>query len=209
MGAANGRNCAIAATAWRAPGTPAPSLRCALSIVLASCIALAASCAGVSFAAEPDTATLAERYALLRPRMEASPFDRILVVDSGDDDGRMHGEIHGELDEPFAPLAARLTSPDEWCAVITLHINVKGCMQERTTEGDFITVYSGHKAYEPIERTHAIRYAFRVTKVRDDGLKIVLAARTGPLGTRDYQLVLEAMPIGGHTFLALSYAFRP
>src|SRR6185295_16579294 len=104
--------------------------------------------------------------------MAKSPFDRPLVVDSADEDGRMHGEIHGELDEPFAPFAARLTSPGEWCAVIALHLNVKGCAQERTAEGEFVTVYSGRKIYEPIERAYAIRYAFRVAATRRDYLKI-------------------------------------
>ena len=136
MGTANERNNAIAATARLASGTPASSLGSAFSIILVAWIAFVASFAGVSLAAEPDTATLARRYELLQPRMVASPFDRPLVVDSGDDDGRMHGEIYGELDEAFAPLAARMTSPGEWCNVITLQINVKGCKQEHTTEGN-------------------------------------------------------------------------
>jgi len=211
MGTANERYNAIAGTGDHMPAPSAWSSSFGLSTVLAALIAILASAAGVSLAGEPepDPATLAQRYELLRPRMVASPFDRPLVVDSGDDDGRMHGEIYGELDEPFAPLAARLTSSGEWCAVITLHINVKGCTREHTTDGDFLTVYSGHKVYEPIERSHAIRYAFRVTAARDDYLKVVLVARTGPLGTRDYELVLQAMPIGGRTFVALGYGFRP
>ena len=185
------------------------SLRWLSSILLVAGIALLASFAGVSLAAGPDTATLAERYELLRPRMAASPFGRPLVVDSSDDDGHMHGEIHGELDEPFTPLAARLNSAEEWCAFIALHINVKACTQERTADGAFVTVYSGRKIYEPIERTYAIRYAFHIAAARHDYVKIVLAAPTGPLGTRDYELVLEAMPIGERTFLALRYGFRP
>jgi len=209
MVTANERNDEIAVASHHMPAPRAPTLRSAISILLVAWIAFAASLADVSLAAEPETATLAERYELLRPRMAASAFDRRLVVDSGDDNGRMHGEIYGELDGPFAPLAARLILPGEWCAVITLHINVKACTQEHTPTGDFLTVYSGHKFYEPIERAHAICYAFRVISARHDYLKILLAAPTGPLGTRDYEIVLEAMPIDGRTFLALSYAFRP
>ena len=48
-----------------------------------------------------------------------------------------------------------------------------------------------------------------MSAARHDYLKVVLAAPTGPLGTRDYELTLEAMPIGGRTFVALTYAFRP
>ena len=209
MGTANEPNHAIAATRRLIPG-PTISLLCSVTlIVLVALVALVAPFAGASRAAGLDTATLAERYELLRPRMGTSPFDRPLVVDSGDDGGRIHGEIHGELDTPFAPLVAGLTSPDEWCALIALHINVKACTQEHTTEGDFLTVYSGHKVFEPIQSARAIRYSFLVSTARYDYIKVVLAAPTGPLGTREYEVAFEAMPIGGHTFVALSYAFRP
>jgi hypothetical protein len=209
MGTVNERNDEITDASNRTLLARVPTLRYATSSLLVVWIVFAASLADISFGAEPAAATLAERYELLRPRMSASPFDRPLVVDSGDDNGRMHGEIYGELDDPFAPLAARLISSNEWCAVVTLHINVKACTREHTPEGDVLTVYSGHKFYEPIERTHAICYAFRVISARDDYLKVVLTAPSGPLGTRDYEIVLEAMPISGRTFLALGYAFRP
>ena len=34
-------------------------------------------------------------------------------------------------------------------------------------------------------------------------------ADEGPLGTSGYEIVLEAMPVGERTFVALRYAFRP
>ena len=78
----------------------------------------------------------------------ASPFGRPLAVDSDDDGERVHGAIHGEIAHPFAPLAARLADPAEWCAIVVLHLNVKGCARERTGDGEFVTVYSGRKDYD-------------------------------------------------------------
>jgi hypothetical protein len=161
--------------------------------------------AGMPMAATPEGPTLADRYETMRPRMAASAFGRPLVVDSGELEGRLHGVIHAELAEPFAPMATRLTTPRAWCDVVVLHVNVKGC----AVDGDFVTMYSGRKFYEPIARTHAIRYAFRVAAVRADYVRIVLAADAGPLGTRDYEIVLEAMPVGSRTFVAVHYGFRP
>ncbi len=107
--------------------------------------------------------------------MSAPSFDRPLVVDSGDDNGRTHGEIYRELGGSFAPLAARLISPGEWCCPHTAH-QLKACTQEHTPEGDFLIVYSGHEFYEPIERTHSICYAtgsgkagFTIVGRRNDG----------------------------------------
>lgn len=156
-------------------------------------------------AASPEAEALQARYAQLAPRMAASPFDRPLTVDSGETAGVMHGEIHGELAHPFPVLAQRLTQPAAWCDVIVLHINVKGC----AAHGDLVTVYSGRKTYEPLDRAYALRYGFRVAAQRPDYLRVELAANSGPLGTRDYALVLEATAIGERTFVALRYAFRP
>jgi len=158
-----------------------------------------------AYAASPEAEALAARYSHLAPRMATSPFGRPLAVDSGESNGLMHGEIHGELAHPFPRLAHRLARPAAWCDVVVLHINVKGC----AVRGETITVYSGRKHYEPLDRTFALRYDFRVTAQRADYLRVELAADAGPLGTSDYRLVLEATPIGGRTFVTLRYAFRP
>jgi len=184
--------------------TPATAhwLHQALAWLAALSLALPSLCHA---AQSPEAATLVARHAALAPRMATSAFDRPLVVDSGETDGRMHGEIYGELAHPFAPVAQRLTAADAWCDVIVLHINVKGC----AASGSAVTVYSGRKFYEPLDRTYALRYTFRVASVRPDYLRVELAADSGPLGTSDYELVLEATPIGERTFVALRYAFRP
>ena len=156
-------------------------------------------------AASPEATALYAKYLRLQPRMLASAFDRPLVVDSDETDGRMRGEIHGTLAHSFAPFSQRLTTPAAWCEVVVLHLNVKGC----AAEGEFVTVYSGRKFYEPLARAYPLRYAFRVAAARADYLRVELTAESGPLGTRDYELVLEATPIGERTFVALRYAYRP
>jgi len=176
-------------------------LQCALACLAAAWLAIPSLCAAQS----PEAATLLARHSALAPRMAASAFARPLVVDSGETGGRMHGEIYGELAHPFAPMAQRLTAPAAWCDVIVLHINVKGC----AASASVVTVYSGRKFYEPLDRTYALRYSFRVAAARPDYLRVELAADSGPLGTSDYELVLEATPIGERTFVALRYAFRP
>ena len=181
----------------------------ALAIGVA-CLALLTLVGGLAHAAAtPDAIALLQRHEAMRARMDGAPFGRPLAVDSGDDGERVHGAIHGEIAHAFAPMAARLTDPAEWCAVAVLHINVKACVPERTVDGDFVTVHSGRKGYEPIERAYAIRYRFRVTAAGDDHLRVLLTAPYGPLATRDYELTLEAVPVGGRTFIAVRYAFRP
>jgi len=156
-------------------------------------------------AAAADADALAARHAILAPAMAVSAFGRPLVVQSIEADGRMQGEATGELAYPFESVARRLATPGAWCDVIVLHVNVKGC----AAGADSITVYSGRKFYEPLGRTYAVHYTFRTAAARADYLRVELAADSGPLGTRDHAIVLEAMPMGERTFVALRYAFRP
>ena len=51
-------------------------------------------------------------------------------------------------------------------------------------------------------------FVFRSLAVTADYLDVELDAPTGPLGTRDYRILLEAIPLdGGRTFIHMRYAF--
>lgn len=183
------------------------SIRWIALAIGAACLALLFAVGTLAHAASPEAAAMAAQRAALAARMDASPFGRPLVVDSADGAGRVGGTIRGELAHPFAPLAARLRQPAEWCAVVVLHLNVKACTHERTADGDVVTVRSGRKEYA--SATHPIRYRFRVAAAADDYVRIALVAPEGPLATRDYELTLEAAPVGDRTFVVLAYGFRP
>lgn len=172
-----------------------------------TCLALLLAVGTLAHAASPEATAMAAQHAALASRMAASPFGRPLVVDSDEGGARVGGTIRGELAHPFAPLAARLRTPAEWCAVVLLHLNVKSCAHERTTEGDVVAVHSGRKEYG--SATHAIRYRFAVAADSADYVRIALVAPSGPLATRDYELTLEAAPVGDRTFVVLKYGFRP
>lgn len=190
-----------------ARSTWADSIRWIAVAIGGACLALLLAVGTLAHAASPGAAALAAQHAALSARMAASPFGRPLVVDSVEGGERVGGTIRGEFEHPFAPLSARLQSPAEWCAVVVLHLNVKGCTHERTAEGDVVTVHGGRKEYA--SATHPIRYQFRVVSASADYLRVALVAPSGPLLTRDYALTLEAAPVGDHTFVVLEYAFRP
>lgn len=185
----------------------ADSIRWIALAIGGACLALLLAVGTLAHAASPEAAAMAAQHAALKARMDASPFGRRLVVDSDDGGERVGGTIRGELAHPFAPLAARLRTPSEWCAVVVLHLNVKSCAHERTAEGDVVTVRSGRKEYG--SATHAIRYRFTVASASADHLRIALVAQSGPLATRDYTLTLEAAPVGDRTYVVLAYGFQP
>ena len=71
-----------------------------------------------------------------------------------------------------------------------------------------VRVYIGKKFDEPASQAHKIEFAYRVEAQTPDYFRLSLDAANGPFGTRDYRIVLEAVPLDpSRTFLHLSYAY--
>jgi len=162
--------------------------------------------AATASAADPVAALLA-RHAALRVQLERSVFGVPLAVESAEEDGRRHGEAYGVLAQPFARLAEALRDPRAWCEIALLHLNIKACTHERRDGTEALTFYSGRKFYQPPEKAYAQRYAFRVEAARADYVAVSLTAPSGPLGTRDYRIVVEAVPLGTQGFVHVRYAY--
>lgn len=162
------------------------------------------------FAAEPTGAdVLRATYRELRPKLEANVYGAPIHVESSEQDKLTRGEVYGVVAHPFARLAEALRTPREWCAIALLHLNIKTCTHERTGKGEWLNFYSGRKFYEPPEKAYALRYAFRVEAARVGYLAVTLAAESGPLGTTDYRILFEAIPLESGTFVHFRYAYRP
>jgi hypothetical protein len=156
-----------------------------------------------------DAGALTARYQALRPQLETNVYGAPIYIESAEDGELWRGEVYGVLAHPFARLSAALRYPREWCEIALLHLNIKTCTHERRDGSDALTFYSGRKFYEPPEKAYVLRYAFRVDAARTDYLAVTLTAPSGPLGTRDYLIALEATPLGQTTLVHFRYAYRP
>ncbi len=162
------------------------------------------------FASETAGAdALLATYRDLRSKLEINAFGAPVHVASSEEGKLKRGEVYGVIAHPFAQLAEVLRAPREWCAIALLHLNIKTCTQERTEEGEWLNFYSGRKFYEPPEKAYVLRYAFRVEAARADYLAVALTAESGPFGTTDYRITLEAVPLESGAFVHFRYAYRP
>ena len=163
----------------------------------------------VSAAETAGADALRATYRELRPKLEVNVYGAPIYVESSEQDKLKRGEVYGIVAHPFARLAEALRTPREWCTIALLHLNIKTCTHERTEKGGWLNFYSGRKFYEPPEKAYALRYAFRVDAARADYLAVTLAAESGPLGTTDYRILLEAIPLESGTFVHFRYVYRP
>jgi hypothetical protein len=169
-----------------------------LRLVL-SCLALLCAAAQAQ-----DGRALIARHAALQNQLADNPFGRPLHVDSTADGGRHQGEIHAVLDQPHGVVAAALAAPAHWCEILTLQVNVKGCRVSGQALATFIT----RKARDSLDDAHRVDFRFQVAAARSDYLHVVLSSADGPVGTRDYEIRLQATPLDARrTFVHLSYAY--
>ena len=147
---------------------------------------------------------LRQRLVVLQPQMQRSPFGMRLLLESVERHHDVRGDVYAVLPHPLADVARALEGAAQWCDVLILHLNVKQC--EPTAKGLALNV--GRKHDEPLAATYALELARQIVAQTPEYLRLEMSAASGPLGSRDYRFVLEAVAAeGGQTFVHFQYAY--
>jgi hypothetical protein len=153
-------------------------------------------------------AALRAKHAALQVQLARNQFRRPLHLDSAETPDSVAGDIYALIKHPFATAATALNKPTRWCDILILHINTKYCRASAGAGGSVLQVNIGKKHDQAVEDAHRVDFAFRVIADTPDYLKVMLTADAGPFSTRDYRVVLEAVPAdNGETFIHLTYSY--
>jgi len=156
-----------------------------------------------------DNAELFSTYQQIKTRLDQNVYGLPIHIQSVDSAKRPRGEVYGIIRFPFATVKAAMTVPDNWCDIVSLHLNIKACTYRPQNDQCRLTFYSGRKYYEAPEDAYRLDYHYQVTATTRDYFQVELAARDGPLNTSDYLIVAEAIPLDdSSTFIHFSYAYR-
>lgn len=158
--------------------------------------------------AENPAVSLRAKYAALQDRLGRNNFQRPLYLDSNENTDDLQGEIHAVMAYPFVTAASVLKEAPAWCDILSLHLNVKYCRAQTGKSQRNLSVYIGRKYEQPLEKASPVAFTFRADTSVPDHLRVVLNAENGPFNTRDYRIVLEAIPVEKErTFIRLSYSY--
>lgn len=185
--------------------------RTSITALAATLLAAACALAAPAFAApsEGNTAqALRARHDELRDKLERSPFKRPLHLVATEGERTLKGEIYAILDHPFARVAEGFREAASWCDVLILPFNTKHCHANGGGAATTLAVRIGRKAEQAAQDAYPIEFRYRIAAATPDYYRAVLRADSGPLGTRDYQIVLEATPLDDkRTFIRLGYSY--
>ena len=161
-----------------------------------------------SVAQAQDAGALRARYDSLRDKFASSAFARPLVLESTQNSGDLRGEVYAVVEQPFGIVGPALQGMDHWCELLILHLNVKGCSAAGKPPAEVLSLVVGRKFDQPLDDGYKVEFAYTMPASTAEYLRVQMAAETGPVGTRNYRLALEAIPLDDkRSFIHMSYAY--
>ncbi|HVF65042.1 MAG TPA: hypothetical protein VNE58_13715 [Casimicrobiaceae bacterium] len=157
---------------------------------------LAGSLIDASAVTGGSAASLQSAFQKVRADIESNKFGKPLHLNSRQTSNTLSGDVYAIVDHPFERVQRALDDAKNWCNILILHPNVKGC----EPDGSAMTVALGRSEL-PVRFTHDVAASV------NDYLDVRVNSPTGPFGTNDYRIRLEATPLDAkRTILHLAYS---
>jgi hypothetical protein len=157
-------------------------------------------------------AALLAKYETLTGPLSQNAFQRPMYLESSEASGGLKGDIYAVVEQPFAVIDAALNSPTQWCEAMILHINNRQCQLSNPNGNSngttMVTLSIVRKYDQPLEQAFRVPFAYRKETHSAGYFSSRLSADSGPMGTSNYQIVLEAVPLAGkRSFLHFAYSY--
>ena len=179
------------------------------NILLAGLLALAAVVAPAQGLRPANPDELRARYLALRPQLERGALRGPIHIESSETSRGTQGDVYAVLAVPFATVSAALGDPARWCDVMMLHLNTKTCRVQGSGGAVQLELRIGKTYSQPAAEAPRVPFAWHALPPAADFFGVQLDATEGPFDTRDYRILLEAVPVDGErSFLHLGYSFQ-
>lgn len=156
-----------------------------------------------------DAGGLQARHAELRESLRNNDFGRAIHIESSETGDRLAGDVYAVLDHPFKLVSEALKEPSGWCDIMMLPFNTKYCRARASaSDAAALDVRIGRTPSQPVKDAYRINFVMTRGASSADFFESSLSAPTGPVGTKDYRIVVSAVPLAdGKSFMHLSYSY--
>ncbi|MET3381685.1 hypothetical protein [Variovorax paradoxus] len=189
-----------------------PSASWTMRTLAGTLLLLFAASAQQALAAAPENSSaqaLRATHQRLSDRLDKSSFGRPVQLDSMETADGLQGDVYAVVEHPLAEISTALKGSAHWCEVLTLHINNRRCSTASGPQGrEMLTLYVVRRYDKPIDQAFELPFVYRVASATPEHLMVELSAETGPLGTSNYRVTLEAVALDERkSFLHFSYSY--
>ncbi len=149
---------------------------------------------------------MGQAHQRLTPELAQNHFGAPVYIDSEERDGLLRGEVYAEFAVPFERLATTIGTQAALCEALLLHENVRRCRPEDNPPA--VRLGLGSSGIEIMGTLYELDYRYE-RRGGSDYVSVTLIAPQGPFGTRDNEVVFEAIPHDPKTtFLRVVFANR-
>lgn len=157
---------------------------------------------------ESGAPALLEKHAALAGQLAQNAYRRPLFLESSEGANAVAGNAYAVLNSPFAAVSGAFKSPRRWCEMLMLHLNTKSCHASTDESPSRLSMHIGKKTEQQLQDAFALQFNYRLATSSPDYLAAQLGADKGPLGTHNYRIELQAVPLpDGKTFMHLRYSY--
>ncbi|MBT2334718.1 hypothetical protein J7E49_12490 [Variovorax paradoxus] len=158
-------------------------------------------------AADPAQALRAQ-HRKLSAELDNSSLGRPVQLGSIETPGGLQGDIYAVVEHPLAEVGRALKGSANWCELMLLHINNRRCRVSGAPGSETLTLYVVRRYDQPVDQAFELPFTYRVANATPEYLMIDLSAASGPLGTSNYHITLEAVALDERkSFLHFSYSY--
>lgn len=157
--------------------------------------------------AGPDR--LVGQYNSVKNKLTSDTFGVPIHLEADGGKRIMQGDVYSVVDHPFPRVRDALRRPANWCDIAGQHMNIKACVYRPVDKQCQLTFYAGGRHYDDLAELYRLNYNYEFSQHTKDYFQTVLSASQGPYGTKDYQIIAEAIPLDpSSTFLHFRYSVR-
>lgn len=179
-----------------------------LSIAIIALLAMPSSAADAGTPAAHSAEALRQAHADSAQALRTSPFGRPLLLDSGEHENVVRGEVLAVVEQPMERLGRTLADPASWCEVLLLTPNVAACSAQGQGASSMLAVRLSKRFDQAAKDAYAATFDFQVVAQRPDYTYITLTADKGPVGTRDHRFDVEVLALDAkRSVLRMVYAY--
>lgn len=160
-------------------------------------------------AAQGPAQMLREDHARLTQELKRSAFGQPLVLRSRQTGETVSGEVFAVVDHPLDVVRAQLSTAQQWCEVLLIHVNTKSCRAPPSrASSSVLTAHFGTKTEQELSEAARVDFTYQTVAASDQYLHVTMFAGNGPMSTSNYRIAFEAVRLdAGRTFIRFLYAY--
>jgi hypothetical protein len=133
---------------------------------------------------------------------------RPLKISSQETIEHLSSDLFAVVEYDMATVNSAAISSERWCEVMLLLSNSKACEAKSDKVNDTLNVIISSSKTADSSGATPTEFKLRVQSATQDYLDAALVANTGPMGTSNISLRLQAIPLtGSRSFVHLHYAY--